>query len=557
MLKYLKISNYALIEHLEMRLEPGFTVITGETGAGKSILLGALGLVLGNRADTGIMMDSGTKCIVEAEFDIEPYSIKPLFEENNIDYDKLTIVRREITPSGKSRAFINDTPVNLGLLKKLGEHLVDIHSQHSSLLLNDPSFQLSVVDSFAGINSRVEAFRKEHDQFTSLQSRLIQMEQDEAEARKEEDYFRFLFEELEKEQLDKIDIGELEEQQKILSHAEEIKEKLYNAVETLIQGDENLLSKLREIEKGVEKFSQYHKGIEELNERFGSAIIELEDIAREYGSIEKEIEFNPGLLQELTEKLDMIYRLQHKHNAGSVEELLEIKDDLDKKLQNISSLSGEIEKIKKEADKRSSLLSREAEEISRLRKSVFPELEKNTFDFLSRMGMPDGRVKISHKLLDVPGREGIDSVTFLFSANKGIEPNNVSKIASGGELSRLMLSLKSLISEKKLLPTIIFDEIDNGISGDIAGRVGEVMLDASQHMQVIAITHLPQIAGKGSHHHRVYKETGGSTAVTKLRKIEGEERVMEIATMLSGEEQTGTTRETAREFLKSGNHKHT
>ncbi len=557
MLRNLKISNYALIEHLEMRLDPGFTVITGETGAGKSILLGALGLVLGKRADTGIMKDPGSKCVVEAEFDIEPYSMKPLFDENNIDYDKLTIVRREITTSGKSRAFINDTPVNLGLLKQLGEYLVDIHSQHSSLLLNDASFQLSVVDSFAGINSVTEAFRTDYDQYTSLRAKLDRMEQDEAEARKEEDYFRFLFEELEKAQLDKIKPGELEEQQKVLSHAEEIKEKLYIAVETILQGDENLLSKIREIEKGVEKFSQYHKGIEELNERLSSAIIEMEDIAREYGSIEEEIEFNPGLLQEVTEKLDMIYKLQHKHNAGSIEELLVIKDGLDSKLQNISSLSGEIEELKKEVDKRSARLRKEAEEISSMRRKVFPELEKKTSVYLTRMGMPDGRVKIRHRVLDVPGRDGIDSIMFLFSANKGIDPDNVSKIASGGELSRLMLSLKSLISEKKLLPTIIFDEIDNGISGDIAGRVGEVMLDASQNMQVIAITHLPQIAGKGRHHYTVYKETGGKTAVTKLRKIEGEERVLEIATMLSGEEQTGTTRETAREFLKSGNHKQT
>jgi len=556
MLKYLKISNYALIEKLEMKLEPGFTVITGETGAGKSILLGAFGLVLGNRADTGIMKDPGSKCIVEAEFDIEPYSMQPLFEENNIDYDKLTIVRREITPSGKSRAFINDTPVTLGLMKKLGEYLVDIHSQHASLLLNDPSFQLSVADSFAGINARVEAFRKEYDLYTSLRSGLIRMEQDEAEARKEEDYFRFLFEELEIAQLNKDESEELEEQQKVLSHAEEIKEKLYNAVETVLQGEENLLSKLKEIEKGIERFSKYHKGIEELNERFASAIIEMEDIMSEYESVEKDIEFNPGLLQEINERLDMIYKLQHKHNAGSVKELLDIKDDLDSKLQDISSLSDEIEKLKKEVDTRSSLLRKEAGEISRLRKKVFPELEKKTSEFLARMGMPDGRVKISHRLLDAPGRDGFDSVTFLFSANKGLEPDKVSKIASGGELSRLMLSLKSLISEKKLLPTIIFDEIDNGISGDIAGRVGEVMLDASQNMQVIAITHLPQIAGKGSHHYRVYKETAGTTAVTKLRKIEGEERVMEIATMLSGEEQTGTTRDTAREFLKSGNHKH-
>jgi DNA repair protein RecN (Recombination protein N) len=513
--------------------------------------------VLGNRADTGIMKDPGIKCIVEAEFDIESYSMKPLFEENNIDYDRLTVVRREITPSGKSRAFINDTPVNLGLVRQLGEYLIDIHSQHSSLLLNDPSFQLSVVDSFAGINSRVEAFRTEYEHFTSRRSRLIQMEQDETEARKEEDYFRFLFEELEKAQLSKDEIEELEEQQKVLSHAEEIKEKLYSAVETVLQGEENILSKLKETGKGIQKFSQLHKGIEELNERFGSAIIELEDIAKEYESIEKDIEFNPVLLQEVNERLDMIYKLQHKHNAGSVRELLDIKDNLDTKLQNISSLSDEIEKLRKEVDRKSTVLRKEAGAISKLRKGVFPELEKKTSDFLTRMGMPDGRVKINHRLLDVPGTDGIDSVTFLFTANKGIEPDNVSKIASGGELSRLMLSLKSLISEKRLLPTIIFDEIDNGISGDIAGRVGEVMLNASQNMQVIAITHLPQIAGKGSHHYRVYKETGGATAVTKLRKIEGEERVMEIATMLSGEEQTGTTRETAREFLKSDNHKHT
>lgn len=550
MIKTLKIANYALIEELEVEFRQGFSVITGETGAGKSILLGALGLVLGNRADTDVIKDKDGKCIVEAMFDIRQYHLKDIFDENNIDYDDLTILRREITPSGKSRAFINDTPVNLNLMKILGERLVDIHSQHASLLLNDPLFQLSVIDSFAGLNNKVDEYSRLFDRYVDHLDELAGLRQEESEARKEEDYYRFLFEELEKARLKESELEDLEEQQKMLSNAEEIKEVLFGAVNLLNREEQSIIALLNEIKRKAEKFSSLSQELYSLNQRLTSAIIELEDISREYDSVQEKVEYNPALLEEVNERLDVIYKLLHKHGAGSVAELIDLKEEYDRKLQSISSLSAEIETLERETTDLEKAVVAGAAELSVKRQEIFSELESKTASILQKMGMPDGVVKIGHTVLEKPNRKGIDEITLLFSANKGVKPEKLSRIASGGELSRLMLSIKSLVSERKLLPTIIFDEIDNGISGDIAGRVGEVMLHASTSMQVIAITHLPQIAGKGQHHYLVFKETREDTTVSRLRKISDEERIIEIANMLSGEDQTSATRETAREFLK-------
>lgn len=550
MLTRLKISNYALISELEIDFHQGFTVITGETGAGKSIMLGALALILGNRADTRALLDEARKCAIEGFFDIGSYQLESFFKEHDIDYDDLCILRREISPGGRSRAFVNDTPVQLNTIKDLGDRLVDIHSQNATTTLSESSFQLAVIDSFAGLWDLKSSYRDDFFSFRSLEEKLADLREREREASKEEDYLRFLFEELEAARLEREEQESLEERLNVLSHAEEIKSQLFRA-SAVLSGEEpgSILTSIAEAESALRKVAGFHSGIKQLHERLESISIDMSELAREVADLEEEVEYDPGELEKVQQRLDMIYKLQAKHKVQTVDELIGIREEMDRRLQDFGSLGDQIATLTREMAEQEEKVRKKAGEISLQRKEVFKDIEKDISRKLSLMGMPDAVFRISHSLRESPGPEGKDHIRFLFSANKGMPPEELSRIASGGEQSRVMLAVKSLISQKNLLPTVIFDEIDNGISGDIAGRVGEILRNLSDSMQVIAITHLPQIAGKGEWHFKVFKETGQEVARSKIRELGPEERVEEIATMLGGRSSSQAARQTARELL--------
>ena len=551
MLNKLIIENYALIHQLEIDFSEGFSVITGETGAGKSILVGALSLILGQRADSSVLLDKGRKCIVEGIFGIRNYPLKEFFGANNLDYDSQLILRREIQQNGKSRAFINDTPVNLTLLKELSEKLVNIHSQHSIITLNDTDFQLAVIDSFAGLSAMVNGYHENYLYYARQKKELEQLVDKENRARSEKDWLQFQLDELKASGLLDGEQETTEQRLSLLSHAGEIRTKLGKA-NFIFNGDEvNLLGMIAELISLVGSLGELYPGLKEFTGRLQSNQIDLKDIHDELARIEESIELNPAEAEALTNRLDLIYRLQKKHNASSVRELIAITDDLDKRLKEVDSLQDQILSLEKDLDVRYRNLAKKASEISVIRKRSLPEFESKIREILSKLALPDARIVIRMETVPVPVKDGIDRIRFLFSANKGIPEDEVSKIASGGELSRLMLGIKSLISEKNLLPTIIFDEIDSGVSGEIAAKVGTILKSMASKMQVIAITHLPQIAGKGKVQYSVYKESAKETVRSMIRKLSTEERVVEIAKMLSSEKVTESAYKTAKELMKN------
>ncbi len=549
MLLRLKIKNYALIEELDMDFHPGFSVITGETGAGKSILMGALGLILGKRANTSVLKDKTGKCVVEGEFLVDAYDLDGFFEDNDLDYEKHAILRREINSSGKSRAFINDTPVTLNILKVLADKLVDIHSQHTTITLNDSDFQLAVVDNVAGITGEVDQYRRMFAAFREQRQSLAEMEEKDQKSRTDLDYTRFMFDELEAAALTEGEQDRLEEELNMLSHSEEIKGSLLKASHELSASDESIIGRIEEVKQLLSKSAAYHKGIETIVDRLSSNIIDLKDIAGDLDRLEQDSEYQPALLEGVNARLEIIYRLQQKHGVHDVDELITTKKELEEKLNSITSLAEEINRLRASIKQEGSLLMEMAGSISDKRKKVFKDIEKGVTTSLTRMGMPEARFRMKHARAAEMNYDGIDRVTFMFNANKGYEPEELSNIASGGELSRLMLSVKSLISQKNLLPTIIFDEIDSGISGDVAGRVGELLLRTSENMQVVVITHLPQIAGKGHNHYMVFKRVEQEVTRSFIKKLDDEDRVEEIAKMLSGPETSRAARETARELI--------
>lgn len=553
MLKSLSIENYALIRRLRIDFKDGLSVITGETGAGKSIILGALGLILGNRADTQVLLQKDRKCIVEGSFDISGYDLSVFYEENELDFENVTILRREINKSGKSRAFINDTPVNLIKLRELGDKLVNVHSQHKTITLNDSEFQLAVVDDYVNHPELIKDYKSMFNEHNQLNVKYRQLVEAEKNSRADEDYYQFLYDELKKASLIPDEQKELESELEILNNSEEIKMNL-GKVNAMLSGEGTAaLNILNEISNLLNPIEKYHSELGELNKRIRSNIIDLKDIDNEIGSIEEGISYDPGKLEEINERLNLLYSLQQKHRVQTTEELIQLKEKYESKLQSISSLEGEIEKLKKEIDQIHRDLSGLAKKISENRKIELPSIEKKITKILQQLGMPEAQFKVSIEPLENFGKEGKDSVTFLFNANKGGRLDEVSKIASGGELSRLMLSIKSLISHKNLLPTIIFDEIDMGVSGDIANKVGDILLKMATSMQVIAITHLPQIAGKGKTHYLVYKDSGEDITTSYIKQSTGNERLTEIAKMLSGEKVTSVALENARELIVHGN----
>ncbi|MBN8696821.1 MAG: DNA repair protein RecN [Bacteroidetes bacterium] len=551
MLKHLSVQNYALIDQLEVEFADGLTIITGETGAGKSILLGALGLIAGSRADIQSLQDKSKKCIIEAAFNIKGYALNDFFNEHELDYEAITTIRREINPEGKSRAFINDTPVTLNQLKDLGERLIDIHSQHQTLSLNGADFQLSVVDAFAKHESLLNEYKTEYKNFRSLEKQLNELIEKEAQAKKDMDYFQFQFNELEDANLKAGEQAALEQELETLNNAEDIKLNLSKAAFGLSGGEQNLLSSLNEVKNILNGLSKFKPEIAELNTRINSSYIELKDISNELEALEQEILYDPKRIEILNDQLDAIYRLQQKHQVKTIEELIAIKDELSNKLLDFSSLESEIEKVKALLERSDKTLSEKAKTISENRKKVIPKIEKEIGSLLSSLSMPNAQLKIEQKAMETYSANGIDKINFLFSANKGSEFKELNKVASGGELSRLMLSIKSLIAQLTALPTIIFDEIDTGVSGDVADKVGSIMNTMSGKMQVITITHLPQIASKGGSHLFVYKEDKNNKTYSNIRKLSADERVQEIAKMLSTGNPSAAAISNAKELLKN------
>lgn len=549
MLLKLLIENYALIRRLEIDWSDGFSVITGETGAGKSILVGALSLILGQRADTTILLDKKNKCIVEGTFSISGYGLEGYFHEHDLDFDALLLLRREISPGGKSRAFINDTPVNLNQLKELGDRLVNIHSQHSITTLNQANFQLAILDDYASIQSQVQEYREKFRSQKKRQAELTSLKEREKQVRGDADYLQFLYDELDKAVLTEGEQQELEDKLAILTHAEEIKNSISHATHILEGGDANLLGLFSEVVAGLRTISRFHQEIAEILDRLESDLIDVKDISKELQRLEDDVQVDPGESELVSSRLDLIYRLQKKHQVETVEELLRMKEGLSAKLLETESLDDRIGSLEKEVKLADKELIAIAGDISSARIKAIPDFEHEIGGLLAELGMPSAKFTIHCTREDSLTIDGVDSVRFLFSANKGIPPDEVSKIASGGELSRLMLSVKSMISRKNLLPTVIFDEIDSGVSGDVAGKVGTILNRMAGNMQVIVITHLPQIAGKGGAHYWVFKEDEHGTTRSNIRKLSQHERIEEIAKMVSSDRVTDASYQTARELL--------
>lgn len=549
MLKSIYIQNYALINELGIDFNEGLNIITGETGAGKSILLGALSLILGQRADTSVLKDKSKKCFVEAKFQIKKYKIKDFFSRNDLDYDDLTSVRREIGNNGKSRAFINDTPVNLSILKELSSNLVDIHSQHENLLLGDDHFQLSLVDSFANHPILLENYQNKFNDFNKLLLEYSKLIKNADKAKTDLDYLQFQFNQLESAKLVDGEQTEIELELEQLNHAEEIKLNLSNSFQLLSGEDASIISNLNQTKNFIDSISKYIKEGNELLNRIESTYIELQDISSEIDLINESIAHDPARIEFIRERLDNIYSLQQKHNVSTISELINIKDELEQKIHLINSYDFETDKVKKQLDNLREELLLRANEISSNRAIIIPVIESKVVDMLHLLGIPNAEFKVEQVPSDEFLPTGKETIRFLFSANKNISLEELSRVASGGEMSRLMLSIKSLIVETTTLPTIIFDEIDSGTSGEIADKMGVIIKRMSENIQVINITHLPQIASKGDYHYLVYKEDNHETTNTFIKLLTQEERVDEIAKMLSGEALTEAAIQNAKVFL--------
>jgi DNA repair protein RecN (Recombination protein N) len=549
MLTNLVIENYALIDHLDISFYQGFTAITGETGAGKSILVDALDLVLGKRADTQFLLDPNRKCVVEAVFSVGNYNLLHFFEKSGLDYDEMTILRREVNPNGKSRAFINDTPVPLSQLKTLGDMLVDIHAQHATTSLQDPGFQLSVIDSYAGLENDLHDFQQKFLHLKNTRELLKNLLEQEKNARASLDYKQFLLNELTKAELLPDEQEQLEEKLALITHAEEIKNAL-SQVQGFINEDENsILVLLSQAENSLNRVSAYHPGLQELAERIKSDIIDLKDVNLELARLNDSIDFNQEQLLIVSQRLDLIYRLQHKHHVNTTDELIEIAEKLNLELNEYSSVENQIKNTEIQIQEMEASLEEMALKLSAGRMAVFPSLENEIIASLKHMGIPEARFEIRQGLTSDLSMDGRDKIGFYFNANEGHSLKPLSEIASGGELSRVMLGIKSIISDKKLLPTIIFDEIDNGLSGDVAGRVGDVLYSAASRMQVIAVTHLPQIAGKAQHHYSVFKQSKNNTTFSNIKFLGQQERVTELAKMIGGRDITDASLAAAKELL--------
>lgn len=551
MLSRLYIKNYALIDSLDISFDKDLNILTGETGAGKSIILGALGLILGQRADGKYFFNQQKKCVIEGFFNITDYQLKSFFTENDLDYEKEAVLRREISLDGKSRAFINDTPVTLSILKQLGEQLIDIHSQHATLEISNQQFQLLVVDLMAGHDEQLSDYKKLYSSLKKKQKELELLIANSNQAKADLDYFQFQFNELDEARLKADEQEALEKELNLLTHAEEIKINL-NHTSTVLQLQENAaLVLLKEALSRLNPLEKYKPELSELIERLKSATIEIKDIAQEISLLEESTSFNEEKSIEINDRLNLIYALQKKHRVNSNEELIQLREELLEKLNKILFADEDIENLEKNIALEKNALLEKAQQISKNRLKVIPAIEKHVQEILAEVGMQNAQLKVEQNLKSDESfdKNGLDDIKFLFTANKGHHLNELNKVASGGELSRLMLSIKSLIAKKTALPTIIFDEIDTGVSGEVANRVGNIMEKLAEDMQVITITHLPQMASKGKAHYFVYKEIKDNFTYSQIKKLNTEERILEIAKMLSGENPKESALQNARELL--------
>lgn len=551
MLQTLKIKNYAIISEVDIDFHKGLNIITGETGAGKSILMGALGLILGQRADSKSIISNEDKCIVEGIFSIKKYKLKNYFNDCELDYDDTCILRREVTSSGKSRAFINDTPVSLNLLKNLGEKLVDIVSQHETLELNESSFQLSILDAIADNDNLRETYFVAFNEFKNADKEYRDLLNREAKARQDEDYFKFVLNELIEANIDEHEQDGLENELSNLSNAESIKEVAFSSFNTLSETDSSIIDQLRNIKSNISPTSKHHKLLKELVERIESTIQELKDIATEFENIAEQTQASPERLQQIENRLQLLFNLQKKHRAENNSALIELQNKLQLDIEALGTLQSKIEATEKDLAKQKSTLLELATELSLRRKNAIPNIEKEVKYLLENVSMPDAVLQISLQKLNEENlnENGFDKIEFLFSANKGSNFQAMNKVASGGELSRLMLCIKSLISDKVSLPTIIFDEIDTGISGEAAAKVSVVLKNHSIKHQVLAITHLPQIAAKADSHFTVFKQSNSHKTISNIRLLKNEERMNELAVMLSGNNPTEKVLSAAKELL--------
>ena len=552
MLTALSIKNYALIDDLKVDFPEGFIIITGETGSGKSIMLDALSLILGKRADMSALRNKEEKCIIEAEFSLQNYEFQPLFQELDIDYDPQTIIRREILHSGKSRAFVNDVPATLEVLSRLGQVLVDIHSQHQTLALSDTSFQFAIIDAMANNKSLLTEYVQLHQLLKKEQKKLEELIEFQKNAKKEYDYNLHQLKELKSATLEEGILEELEESYEEASNIEDIKE---NVLESLyLLNDENIgiLNNLRELKRSFSSLTEYKQLYRDLYERIESAFLELEDLASEISDIDESIETDPDNLEQISKQLNKIYSLQKKHSVATVEELIAIQQELEEAVSKTESVDIDLNKQKKIVEEQHTATLKKANQLHKAREKVIPALDKKLTNFMHELGMPNGRFSITLTATDTFFANGNDELSFLFSANKGGDFGQLKKVASGGELSRIMLAVKAIMAEHTALPTIMFDEIDTGVSGEISQKMGDIMKQMSQNRQVFAITHLPQIAAKGAYHFKVFKEDSKGKTTTHLKLLTEEERITELSEMLEGKNSGASARNHAIELLRKG-----
>ena len=551
MIQRLFIRNYALIDSLEIDFRPGFTVLTGETGAGKSIILGALSLILGQRADSKAIKDAAQKTVIEGTFDVSAYEMRSFFEENDLDYEPsgICILRRELSPAGKSRAFVNDTPVSLTVLKELGEQLIDIHSQHQNLLLGDNRFQLRMIDIWAGDESLLSQYRTEYKRYCDLRDSLDRLRRASEENRKEEDYLRFQYDQLCEARLQPGEQSLLEDEQEMLTHAGEIKNALYSVAQYLGGDEGGALLQMKECQSVLRSLLRIYPAVEPLSERIESAYIEMKDIIGEIEDRQETVSVDAIRLQEVESRLDLIYGLQQKHHVSAIDELLSLQADLQQRLEAIDHSDEQITELRRKLSEQEKSLHTLAERLSAARHEASVGFTEKLIERARPLGMPHLRFEVEWKSKEGFDTDGTESVRYLFSANKNRPMESVADIASGGEISRLMLTIKSLAADAAALPTIIFDEIDTGVSGEIADKMGEIMAGMAHYMQVVAITHLPQVASRGEYHYRIYKNDEGETTQTCIEPLDDTRRAEEIARMLSGTQLTEAALKNARELL--------
>jgi DNA repair protein RecN (Recombination protein N) len=550
MLKHLSIRNYILIRKLEMDFYPGFSVITGETGAGKSIFLGALGLLLGDRADTSAVSDNAEKCIIEGTFDIQHSVDSSFFDENDLDYEALCVIRKEITSQGKSRAFINDTPVNLSILKSLSEKLIDVHSQHTTILLAKNSFHLTLLDAVAGTSGEFKTYHTLWNEHKKILAQIGQLSQASADIEKEKDYFSFLVNEIDTIQPGLTEKEDLEQELLILQNAEKIKAVLLETSSAMKFSEQSIHEQLSRVQHLLENIASNIPSVEELSVRLKSAGIEIDDIASELSALESKISHDPDRIIKAEERLDTIQTLFHKHRVQSTEELFSLRKTYSEKITGAEDHHEQLEKMRRIADEQLDDLRKRADYISQKRGAIIKELEGEITGILSALAMPSARFSVDLNRNEELSAKGYDDVAFLFSANKGESVQELSKVASGGEMSRLMLALKSVIARTSNLPVLIFDEIDTGISGETAKKMASIFSEMGKTIQLIVITHLPQIAGRADKHLRVSKQETEKETFTVMHHLDEDERIHEIATMLGGDNFTATALQTAREIIQ-------